>query len=120
MRGRIARESTMTALGTVLARSISLRIIPVCVVLCFAIPSASAQQQPAPEVLEYKGTVAAAREAEVAPRLDGLLNKINFTAGQLVKQGDLLFEFATRDKELTLALAQATAKQAEADRKSVV
>ena len=43
-----------------------------------------------------------------------LLSNINFTAGQLVKNGDLLFEFATRDKELTLALAQAILKQAEA------
>jgi multidrug efflux pump subunit AcrA (membrane-fusion protein) len=74
-------------------------------------PSA-AQQQPAPEVLEYKGIVAAAREVEVAPRIDGLLNKINFTAGQFVKEGDLLFEFGTRYKELTLALAQAGSKQA--------
>ena len=75
---------------------------------------APAQQQAAPEVLEYKGMLAPARQAEVAPRLDGLLLKINFTAGQLVKQGDLLFEFDSRDKELSVALAQAHLKQAEA------
>ena len=56
----------------------------------------------------------AAREAEVAPRIDGLLLKIDFTAGQLVKEGDLLFEFGTRDKELTQALAKAALEQAEA------
>jgi membrane fusion protein (multidrug efflux system) len=50
----------------------------------------------------------------VAPRIDGLLTKINFTAGQFVKEGDLLFEFGTRDKELSLALAEAGLKQAEA------
>jgi RND family efflux transporter MFP subunit len=81
---------------------------------CLTIQTAAAQQQPAPEVLEYKGTVAAAREVEVAPRLDGLLLKINFTAGQLVKQGDLLFEFAPQDNELSMALAQARQKQADA------
>ena len=81
---------------------------------CLAIQTAAAQQQPAPEVLEYKGTVAAAREVEVAPRLDGLLLKINFTAGQLVKQGDLLFEFAPQDNELSVALAQASQKKADA------
>jgi RND family efflux transporter MFP subunit len=81
---------------------------------CLTIQTAAAQQQPAPEVLEYKGTVAAAREVEVAPRLDGLLLKINFTAGQLVKQGDLLFEFAPQDNELSIALAQARQKQADA------
>jgi RND family efflux transporter MFP subunit len=81
---------------------------------CLTIQTAAAQQQPAPEVLEYKGTVAAAREVEVASRLDGLLLKINFTAGQLVKQGDLLFEFAPQDNELSIALAQARQKQADA------
>jgi membrane fusion protein (multidrug efflux system) len=67
-----------------------------------------------PKVLEYKATVAAAREAEVAPRLDGLLTTINFSAGQLVKKGDLLFEFGSRNAELPLALAQSHLKQAEA------
>src|SRR3712207_6395712 len=90
------------------------RSIPTFILACLMVQPGAAQQQPAPEVLEYKGIVAAAREAEVAPRIDGLLTKIHFTAGQLVKEGDLLFEFGTRDKELTLALAQAGLKQAEA------
>jgi RND family efflux transporter MFP subunit len=42
------------------------------------------------------------------------LSEINFTAGQIVKEGDLLFEFGTTDKELSVALAQALLKQAEA------
>jgi len=105
----------MTAAGTYLARSISLSIIPVFIVACFAISSARTQQLPGPEVIEYEGTVAAAREAEVAARLEGLLDKIDFSAGQLVKQGDLLFEFAPKNNELRLALAQATLRQAEAD-----
>jgi membrane fusion protein (multidrug efflux system) len=67
-----------------------------------------------PKVLEYKATVAAAREAEVAPRLDGLLTTINFSAGQVVKKGDLLFEFGSKSAELSLALAPAYLKQAEA------
>jgi len=105
----------MTEAGTYLARSIGLSIFPVFIVACFAISSAPAQQQPGLKVIEYNGTVAAAREAEVAPRLEGLLSKIDFSAGQLVKQGDLLFEFAPKNNELKLALAQATLKQAEAE-----
>jgi membrane fusion protein (multidrug efflux system) len=107
----------MTAAGTYLARSIGLLILPAFIVAYFAIiPSAPAQQQPGLEVIaEYNGTVAAAREAEVAPRLEGLLSKIDFSAGQLVKRGDLLFEFAPKYNELKLALAQATLKQAEAE-----
>jgi membrane fusion protein (multidrug efflux system) len=65
------------------------------------IEASPAQQQPTPEVLEYKGIVAAAREAEVAPRLDGLLSKINFTAGQVVTKGQA---------EAQLALAEVTLK----------
>ena len=90
------------------------RVVAALTFACFTIEIAQAQQQTATEVLEYKGTLAPARQAEVAPRLDGLLLKINFNAGQLVKQGDLLFEFGARDKELSLALVQAHLKQAEA------
>lgn len=90
------------------------RVVAALTFACFTIEIAQAQQKTATEVLEYKGTLAPARQAEVAPRLDGLLLKINFNAGQLVKQGDLLFEFGARDKELSLALVQAHLKQAEA------
>jgi multidrug efflux pump subunit AcrA (membrane-fusion protein) len=96
----------MTAVG-----SLGLRIIPIFPMACLLLQPAPAQQQSVPEVLEYSATLAPARQAEVAPRLDGLLLKINFTAGQLVGQGDLLFEFGTSDKELSVALAQAGLKQ---------
>src|SRR5215472_3457985 len=102
----------MTAAGAYLATSITVSIVPVFIVTCVAITSAPAQQQSGLEVIEYKGAVAAAREAEVAARLEGLLSKIDFTAGQLVKQGDLLFEFAPKNFELKFALAQAALKQA--------
>jgi RND family efflux transporter MFP subunit len=91
-----------------------IRIIPIFAAAWLMIQSSGAQHQPAPVVLEYAGTTAPAREAEVAPRHDGLLLKINFSAGQLVKQGDLLFEFEATDKEPILALARATLRQAEA------
>jgi membrane fusion protein (multidrug efflux system) len=103
----------MSSVTTILVRLLR-RTIPVFALLCLTTGPAPAQQPPAPEVLEYKGTVAAALEGEVAPRLDGLLSKIHFTAGQFVKKGDLLFEFAARNSELALVLAQADQQQAEA------
>src|SRR5262245_19795935 len=108
-------EAPMTAAGAYFARSTGISIISVSIIACFVIPSATAQQRPGLEVIEYNGIVVAAREAEVAPRLEGLLDKIDFSAGQLVKQGDLLFEFAPKNNELRLALAQGTLRQAEAD-----
>src|SRR5262245_28574180 len=110
--GEPREETAMTSIKTVLATL--RRSVPGLVLSCLTIQLVAAQQQPASEVLEYKGLVAAAEEAEIAPRLDGLLSKINFTAGQLVNKGDLLFEFGTSDKELSLALAQARLKRVEA------
>ena len=69
--------------------------------------AAVAQQPDATKVFEYKAKVIAAREAEVSPRTDGLLNKIHFTPGQSVKKGDLLFEFSSSSKQLSLEAAQA-------------
>jgi RND family efflux transporter MFP subunit len=81
------------------------RTILLLAVVCLVIHRAEAQQST--EAYEYPGTVVAAREAEVAPRIDALLEKIDFTAGQSVKKGDLLFEFSSRSKELSLAVAKA-------------
>lgn len=101
----------MNGIGAAIPRVLALQTFTVGWFLLFP---AAAQEHSATEVLEYKGTVAASQEAEVAPRLDGLLLKINFTAGQSVKEGDLLFVFGSRGKELSLELAQARLKQAEA------
>lgn len=104
----------MDMIGTILAQMFRRPLIPIAILAGLMVQPVAAQQQSASEVLEYMGIVEAAREAEVAPRIDGLLNRISFTAGQFVKEGDLLFEFATRDKELALALSQAGLKEAEA------
>jgi len=104
----------MTARESVCGRLQGLPTIALLAVAALISQATVAQPQPQPEVLEYKGIVAAAREAEVAPRLDGLLSKIHFKAGQTVKQGDLLFEFASTSNELSLDLARASLKQAEA------
>ena len=71
-------------------------------VVCFAVQTAEAQQTD-----EYQATVAAARQADVAPRIEARLDKVAFTPGQVVKKGDLLFEFSSDRKELSLAIAKA-------------
>jgi RND family efflux transporter MFP subunit len=96
----------------ILNKPVGLRLATIFTLAHIAILPGLAQSDP--KVLEYKATVAAAREAEVAPRLDGLLTTINFSAGQVVKKGDLLFEFGSKNAELSLALAQSHLKQAEA------
>jgi len=75
-----------------------------------AICSAAAQNSDANKVHEYKGKVIATREAEVAPRIDALLDKIHFTAGQIVKEGQLLFDFVPRSKQASLTMARAKQK----------
>lgn len=102
-------NSSRSVLAKLLGRS-----IPAFILTWSMVGPVAAQQEAAPVVLEYKGTVAAAREAEIAPRLDGLLSEINFTPGQFVRRGDPLFTFAPTTNELSLALAQANLKQAEA------
>src|SRR5262245_2584875 len=104
----------MSSIGITLTKLLGLRIIPAFAVACLMIQATAAEQPTTPEDLEYKGTVAAAREVEVAPRLDGLLSEISFVAGKFVKKGDLLFTFASKTNELSLALAQAGLKQSEA------
>jgi RND family efflux transporter MFP subunit len=75
----------------------------------------SAEEALGPAVQEFTGTVVAAVQAEIASRLDGLVSRINFTTGQVVQKGDLLFEFDSRVRELALAVARAAQKQSEAE-----
>jgi RND family efflux transporter MFP subunit len=104
----------MAGIRTTRAFSIGLRMMTASAAVCLVIQLARAQQA-APQVLEYKGTVAAAIEVEVAPLVYGHLVTINFTPGQLVSKGDLLFEFATASRELKLVIAQARVKQTRAE-----
>ena len=87
--------------------------------------STTADEQPPPEVTvsqplsqkiiewdEYTGRFEAVESVEVRARVSGYLTKVNFTDGQEVKAGDLLFEIDPRPFERALEQAKAQLNQA--------
>ena len=63
---------------------------------------------------EYTGQFAAVDFVEIRARVSGYLQSINFTDGQLVKKGDLLFVIDPRPFEIARDQAKAQLAQAEA------
>jgi multidrug efflux system membrane fusion protein len=61
------------------------------------------------------GTVTPLATATVRPQVSGMLIKINFTEGQMVKEGDVLAEIDPRTYQATLAQAQATLAKDQAN-----
>ena len=81
-------------------------------------PSAtSGDDQNLSDVEVFDGSVRAARAADISPRFDGLLEKVNFTAGDRVKKGQLLFKFMTLEQEYLLKIDQANLALAKAELK---
>ncbi len=63
---------------------------------------------------DYTGQFEARDSVEIRARVDGYLESINFTDGQLVNKGDLLFVIEPRPFEIALDSAKAQLDQAEA------
>ena len=116
--------STRTA-----ARTLAL-LLPVALVLAGCgeqqRPAAAAPPPPAVTVAkpvqrtivdkdEYVGRFVAVDAVEVRARLSGYLEKVHFTDGQLVKQGDLLFTIDRRPFQNALDQARANLAQARAN-----
>jgi len=70
---------------------------------------ATAEQTNLPVTLEALGTVVPAAVATVRPQVSGVLQKINFTEGQLVRAGEVLATIDPRSFEI--ALLQATGQR---------
>jgi membrane fusion protein, multidrug efflux system len=64
---------------------------------------------------EYVGRFVAVDSVEVRARVSGYLDRIDFTDGQMVKQGALLFTVDKRPFQTTLDQAKATLAQARAN-----
>lgn len=63
---------------------------------------------------EYTARVDAIKSVDVRARVSGYLAKVNFSEGQLVKEGDLLFVIDPRPYEAAVAAAKARVAEIEA------
>jgi RND family efflux transporter MFP subunit len=63
---------------------------------------------------DFTGQFEARESVEIRARVSGYLESVNFTDGQLVKKGDLLFVIEPRPFELALETAKAQLAQTEA------
>jgi RND family efflux transporter MFP subunit len=64
---------------------------------------------------EYVGRFVAVDSVDIRSRLSGYLSSINFTDGQMVKKGDLLFTIDRRPFEIVLEQMKANLEQARAN-----
>ncbi|MBO5254619.1 MAG: efflux RND transporter periplasmic adaptor subunit [Opitutales bacterium] len=63
---------------------------------------------------DFTARIDAVKSVEIRARVSGYLAKINFSEGQMVKQGDLLFVIDPRPYEATVAAAKANIAEVEA------
>lgn len=97
----------------------TLRIGSTCTAALFGLllglsQTPAAAQEGAYEVVDFEGTVVPAREADITPIVSGWLRHIAFVPGQIVDEGDVLFEFAMPPAQYRLDLAQAQQDAAQA------
>ena len=64
---------------------------------------------------DFTGQFEAQESVEIRARVSGYLESVNFTDGQLVKKGDLLFVIEPRPFEIALNSAKAQLSQAQAE-----
>jgi multidrug efflux system membrane fusion protein len=79
---------------------------------------ATATKADIPVVIDALGTVAAAATATVRPQVSGVLQKINFSEGQLVREGQVLATVDPRPFQMSLLQAQGQRQRDEAQLES--
>lgn len=70
--------------------------------------------QDTPEIPEFTGKTASSRQVEIRARVEGYLEKIAYTEGSMVKNGQLLFQLDPNQFQAALASAKATLAQQQA------
>ncbi|MES2438455.1 MAG: efflux RND transporter periplasmic adaptor subunit [Verrucomicrobiota bacterium] len=78
------------------------------------VTTVAAATRDVPIWLSGLGTVQAYNKVTIRPRVSGVLDKINFTEGQIVNEGDVLAVIDPRPYESLLAQAKAKVAQTEA------
>jgi RND family efflux transporter MFP subunit len=73
------------------------------------------EQRPITNDLEFNGWMQPDKVQEIRARVRGHIMKVDFTDGQIVKKGDLLFEIDPRPFQNALNAANAKVSRAEAD-----
>ncbi len=63
---------------------------------------------------EFSARIEATDSVEIRPRVTGYIERVTFEAGQLVKEGDVLFEIDPRFEQAALDVADAAVAQAKA------
>jgi membrane fusion protein, multidrug efflux system len=71
------------------------------------VTAAVATRQDVPEIINALGTVQSIDSVNIVPRVMGTIDKIEFTPGEIVKQGQLLFVLDPRPFQAALDQAQA-------------
>lgn len=105
-----------------------LALLPMALAACGQNPQSSAPTPPPPAVTvatpiqrtivdhdEYVGRFVAIDSVEVRARVSGYLEKIHFTDGQMVKEGDLLFTIDKRPFQTALDQAKASLQRSRAE-----
>ncbi len=67
-----------------------------------------------PAQFEFTGKTESSREVEIRARVEGYLDKIAYTEGALIKNGDLMFQIDPRPFQAALDNAKGTLAQAQA------
>jgi membrane fusion protein, multidrug efflux system len=79
---------------------------------------ATVEQRTTPITVSSFGTVEARAEVEVKVQVTGILEKVHFTEGQMVKKGDLLLSIDPRQPQANLKMAQANLEKDQAQLKN--
>ena len=72
-------------------------------------------EKPVTEYLEMTGTVAASKSVNLVARVPGYLEKVNFKDGDIVQEGQVLFEIERPPYEQQVALNEAALVRAQAE-----